>query len=49
VAEVREHKACWPRPTTYDGELAVHRALDGHGIMMRAERDIERYPDWSPF
>jgi len=29
--------------TTNDGEIAVNWALDGHGIMMRAEWDIERY------
>ena len=29
--------------TTNDGEIAVHWALDGHGIVMRAEWDIERY------
>jgi LysR family transcriptional activator of dmlA len=29
--------------TTNDGEIAVHWALDGHGILMRAEWDIERY------
>lgn len=28
---------------TNDGEIAVHWALDGHGIVMRAEWDIERY------
>ncbi len=28
---------------TNDGEIAVHWALDGHGILMRAEWDIERY------
>jgi DNA-binding transcriptional LysR family regulator len=28
--------------TTNDGEIAVHWALDGHGILMRAEWDIER-------
>jgi DNA-binding transcriptional LysR family regulator len=28
---------------TNDGEIAVNWALDGHGIMMRAEWDIERY------
>jgi DNA-binding transcriptional LysR family regulator len=26
-----------------DGEIAVRWALDGHGIVMRAEWDIERY------
>ena len=29
--------------TTNDGEIAVSWALDGHGIMLRAEWDIERY------
>jgi len=29
--------------TTNDGGIAVQWALDGHGILMRAERDIERY------
>ncbi|MFT3954056.1 MAG: LysR family transcriptional regulator [Piscinibacter sp.] len=29
--------------STNDGEIAVHWALDGHGILMRAEWDIERY------
>lgn len=29
--------------TTNDGEIAVRWALDGHGIVMRAEWDIERY------
>lgn len=29
--------------TTNDGEIAVNRALDGHGILMRAEWDIARY------
>lgn len=28
---------------TNDGEIAVSWALDGHGILMRAEWDIERY------
>ncbi len=28
---------------TNDGEIAVNWALDGHGILMRAEWDIERY------
>lgn len=28
---------------TNDGEIAVHWALDGHGIVMRAEWDIERH------
>ena len=28
--------------STNDGEIAVHRALGGHGILMRAEWDIER-------
>jgi len=29
--------------STNDGEIAVSWALDGHGILMRAEWDIERY------
>jgi len=29
--------------TTNDGEIAVNWALDGHGIVMRSEWDIERY------
>ena len=29
--------------TTNDGEIAVRWALDGHGILMRAEWDIERH------
>jgi len=29
--------------TTNDGEIAVSWALDGHGILLRAEWDIERY------
>ena len=29
--------------TTNDGEIAVNWALDGHGIVMRAEWDIERF------
>ena len=29
--------------TTNDGEIAVHWALDGHGILLRAEWDIARY------
>ncbi|MGM9490753.1 LysR family transcriptional regulator [Ideonella sp. YS5] len=29
--------------TTNDGGIAVNWALDGHGILMRAEWDIERY------
>ncbi|MEK8052962.1 LysR substrate-binding domain-containing protein [Ideonella sp. DXS22W] len=29
--------------TTNDGEVAVNWALDGHGILMRAEWDIARY------
>lgn len=43
--------------TTNDGEIAVHWALEGHGILMRAEWDIARYlktgrlvqvlPEWS--
>jgi DNA-binding transcriptional LysR family regulator len=28
---------------TNDGEIAVNWALDGHGVLMRAEWDIERY------
>ncbi|RZI95636.1 MAG: LysR family transcriptional regulator [Variovorax sp.] len=28
---------------TNDGEIAVNWALDGHGILMRAEWDVERY------
>ena len=28
---------------TNDGEIAVGWTLDGHGILMRAEWDIERY------
>ena len=28
---------------TNDGEIAVHWALEGHGILMRAERDIARH------
>ncbi|HKX95506.1 MAG TPA: LysR substrate-binding domain-containing protein, partial [Methylibium sp.] len=28
---------------TNDGEIAVNWALDGHGIVMRAEWDVERY------
>src|SRR5947207_4967498 len=28
---------------TNDGEIAVNWALDGHGILMRAEWDIDRY------
>ena len=31
--------------TTNDGEIAVNWALDGHGILMRAEWDIARYLD----
>lgn len=31
------------RLTTNDGEIAVNWALDGHGIVMRAEWDIARY------
>lgn len=31
--------------TTNDGEIAVNWALDGHGILMRAEWDIKRYLD----
>ena len=31
--------------TTNDGEIAVGWALDGHGILMRAEWDIDRYLD----
>jgi len=29
--------------TTNDGEIAVSWALEGHGILMRAEWDIDRY------
>ena len=29
--------------TTNDGEIAVNWALDGHGILLRAEWDIARY------
>lgn len=29
--------------TTNDGEIAVHWALDGHGIVMRAEWDIQQH------
>jgi DNA-binding transcriptional LysR family regulator len=29
--------------TTNDGEIAVNWALDGHGILMRAEWDIQRH------
>jgi DNA-binding transcriptional LysR family regulator len=29
--------------TTNDGGIAVNWALDGHGIVMRAEWDVERY------
>jgi DNA-binding transcriptional LysR family regulator len=29
--------------TTNDGEIAVNWALEGHGILMRADWDIERY------
>jgi LysR family transcriptional regulator, transcriptional activator for dmlA len=29
--------------TTNDGEIAVSWALDGHGVLLRAEWDIERY------
>lgn len=29
--------------TTNDGEIAVNWALEGHGILMRAEWDVERY------
>ncbi len=31
--------------TTNDGEVAVKWALDGHGILMRAEWDVRRYLD----
>ncbi|MGH1360673.1 MAG: LysR family transcriptional regulator [Burkholderiaceae bacterium] len=31
--------------TTNDGEIAVNWALDGHGILMRAEWDIRRHLD----
>ena len=34
--------------TTNDGGIAVNWALDGHGILMRAEWDIERYPAQRP-
>jgi LysR family transcriptional activator of dmlA len=30
---------------TNDGEIAVNWALDGHGILMRAEWDVRRYVD----
>ena len=29
--------------STNDGEIAVNWALDGHGIVMRAEWDVARY------
>ena len=29
--------------STSDGEIAVNWALDGHGILMRAEWDIAKY------
>ena len=29
--------------TTNDGEIAVNWALEGHGVLMRAEWDIERF------
>jgi DNA-binding transcriptional LysR family regulator len=29
--------------TTNDGGIAVHWALDGHGILLRAEWDVQRY------
>lgn len=29
--------------STNDGEIAVNWVLDGHGIAMRAERDISKY------
>jgi DNA-binding transcriptional LysR family regulator len=29
--------------TTNDGAIAVHWALDGHGILLRAEWDIKKY------
>ena len=29
--------------STNDGEIAVNWALDGHGILMRAEWDIEQH------
>ena len=29
--------------TTNDGGIAVHWALDGHGILLRAEWDVDRY------
>jgi LysR family transcriptional activator of dmlA len=31
--------------STNDGEIAVNWALDGHGILLRAEWDIQRYLD----
>ncbi len=31
--------------TTNDGEIAVKWALEGHGILMRAEWDIRQYLD----
>jgi len=31
--------------TTNDGEVAVKWALDGHGILMRAEWDVRQYLD----
>ena len=41
-AEVESIKVRAPL-TTNDGEIAVRWALDGHGILMRAEWDIDRY------
>lgn len=41
-AEVESVKVRAPM-TTNDGEIAVRWALDGHGILMRAEWDIDRY------
>lgn len=46
-------KAGWPTDvvkvggnlTTNDGEIAVKWALDGHGILMRAEWDVKQYLD----
>src|SRR3546814_12565073 len=39
TAVVREHGTL----RTNDGETAVNWALDGHGILMRADWDISRY------
>lgn len=33
--------------TTNDGGIAVNWALDGHGILLRAEWDIQKYLDSS--